>query len=61
MLLMMIPMIFINLYYNPYKHPGYLPNSPNDCNHFFVFPSAFGLLSARAGIPHTYNVKRSRY
>jgi len=52
MLLMMIPMIFINLYYNPYKHPGYLPNSPNDCNHFFVFPSAFGLLSARAGIPH---------
>jgi hypothetical protein len=43
---------YICFYINSYKPPGYLPNSREGRNHLLVISSAFGLLSARSGIPH---------
>ena len=47
-----ITMKCIFFYGNFYNPPGYLPNSRDGRNHLLVISSAFGLLSARAIIPH---------
>jgi len=47
-----ITMKYISFYSNSYYPPDYLPNSRDGRNHLLVISSAFGLLSARAGIPH---------
>jgi hypothetical protein len=47
-----ITMKCIIFYSNFYIPPGYLPNSRDGHNHLLVISSAFGLLSARAIIPH---------
>jgi len=43
----------ISLYSNSDHIADFLPNSRIGDNHFLVIPSAFGLLSARSGIPHS--------
>jgi hypothetical protein len=47
-----IRMKCIFFYGNSYNPPGDLPNSRDGRNHLLVISSEFGLLSARAGIPH---------
>jgi hypothetical protein len=47
-----ITMQCIFFYGNSYNPPGYRPNSRDGRNHLLVISSAFGLLSARARIPH---------
>jgi hypothetical protein len=51
-----ITMKRIFFYGNSYNPPGYLPNSRDGRSHLLVISSAFGLLSARAIIPHNYNI-----
>jgi hypothetical protein len=47
-----ITMKCIFFYGISYNLPGYLPKSRDGRNHLLVISSAFGLLSARAIIPH---------
>jgi hypothetical protein len=47
-----ITMNYFFFYSNSYNPAGYLPNLRNGRNHLLVISSAFGLLSARAIIPH---------
>jgi hypothetical protein len=47
-----ITMKHIYCYSNSHTPTVYLPNSRDGRNHLLVISSAFGLLSAQAGVPH---------
>jgi hypothetical protein len=47
-----ITMKYISFNNNPYSAVECLLNPRDERNHLLVISSAFGLLSARAGIPH---------
>jgi len=47
-----ITMKYISFYNNSYNPADFLPNSRIGRNHLLVISSTFGLLSARAVIPH---------
>jgi len=56
-----ITMEIFGFYYSyPCNHPGHQPTYHIGRNHFLVISSAFGLLSAQAGVHRRHQLKISR-